>query len=390
MVFQNNLLMGAASTQGGGTVSGQLWVLGGTNVYRYGNDSGTSVSSPIQVGSDEDWISLTGMGADGVGGAMRSDGTIWFWGRDFYGASGSGAPRSDKSSPVQIGSDEDWFQLQQGTDVTYALNNDGELYFTGLNDLGQGGQGNTTNVSSLTQIGSLTDWKGDVTQTDINDGFNTFRPGSYSVHIIKEDGTLWGWGFNNVGQLGDGSTTNRSSPVQIGSDTDWKWLSCRTYHVLAERTDGTIWAWGSGGDGQLGNGDVNNISSPVQIGSITDYKHWGAGYVNSSFIKSDGTLWMCGKNNVGQLGIGSTGLAVSSPVQVGSDTDWHRVLPGGNNTNGAIRTDGTLWMWGYNNVGQLGTNDTTWRSSPTQIGSETDWGYNLSGNYANRIMKALG
>ena len=210
------------------------------------------------------------------------------------------------------------------------------------------------------------------------------------MHIIKDDGTLWCWGLNHAGQLGDGTTTNRSSPVQIGTDTDWKWLSCRAYHVLAERTDGTIWGFGYGGDGRLGNGDVNNISSPVQIGAITDYKHWGAGYVNSSFIKADGTLWMCGKNNVGQLGIGTTGLVESSPVQVGSDTDWHRVLPGGYNSNGAIRTDGTLWMWGFNNIGQLGTDDTTWRSSPTQIGSETDWGYNLSGNFAQRIMKALG
>ena len=336
-MFTNALLMGAASTQAGGIATGQLWVLGGTNLYRYGNDSSISVSSPIQVSSDEDWISLTGMGADGVGGAMRSDGSIWFWGRDFYGASGSGAPRADKSSPVQIGSDTDWFQLQQGVDVTYALNNDGELYFCGNNNNGQGGQGNTDQTySSLTQIGSLTDWKGNATQDDINDGFNTFRPGQYSVHIIKDDGTLWCWGLNHAGQLGDGTTTNRSSPVQIGTDTDWKWLSCRAYHVLAERTDGTIWGFGYGGDGRLGNGDVNNISSPVQIGAITDYKHWGAGYVNSSFIKADGTLWMCGKNNVGQLGIGTTGLVESSPVQVGSDTDWHRVLPGGYNSNGAV------------------------------------------------------
>ena len=273
-MFNNALLMGAASTQAGGIATGQLWVLGGTNLYRYGNDSSISVSSPIQVSSDEDWISLTGMGADGVGGAMRSDGSIWFWGRDFYGASGSGAPRADKSSPVQIGSDTDWFQLQQGVDVTYALNNDGELYFCGNNNNGQGGQGNTDQTySSLTQIGSLTDWKaGNATQDDINDGFSTWSPMSYGVLIIKSDGTLWSWGRNNVGQLGVGDFTDYSSPVQIGSDTDWEWVSISTYHAVAQKTNGSLWVWGANGNGQLGLGtSTYRESSPAQLGSCLLY-----------------------------------------------------------------------------------------------------------------------
>ena len=165
-------------------------------------------------------------------------------------------------------------------------------------------------------------------------------------------------------------------------------MSISTYHAVAQKTNGSLWVWGANGNGQLGLGtSTYRESSPAQLGSITDYKHFGAGYEVTGLIKADGTLWMCGENNFGQLGVGNT-TDYSSPVQVGSDTDWHRVLPG-YDTMGATKTDGTLWMWGHNVYGQLGLADNTNRSSPTQVGSDTDWGNNTSGAYCTRILKAI-
>jgi len=389
MVFQNNLLMGAASTTGG-TTGGQLWTWGMGFSGRLADGTTTNKSSPVQVGSDEDWVSISTHGSNGIGGATRTDGTIWAWGRGRYGGLGQGSVEN-KSSPTQIGSDTDWFQIQQGNDTSYGLKTDGTLYFCGRNDKGQGAQGDSENVySSMTQIGSLTDWKGSVTQDDINGGFNTMAIATNSAFFIKSDGTLWTWGNNATGQLGQGDETSRSSPVQIGSDTDWKWVSATSYHVFAERTDGSIWGWGYNKDGQLGlgtSGSLNNKSSPVQLGSITDYKHFGAGHLTTTLIKADGTLWLCGENSYGQLGLGDT-TDRSSPVQVGSDTDWHRCLPG-EFMNGATKTDGSIWVWGGNDSGNLGIGDTTNRSSPVQIGSDTDWGNNRGGSAYSSNIRGL-
>jgi len=131
--------------------------------------------------------------------------------------------------------------------------------------VGQLGLGDTTNISSPVQVGTLTNWK----QVSAGSGY-TF--------CIKTDGTLWTWGFNNYGQLGLGNTTNRSSPVQVGSLTNWKQVSQGTNasHTGAVKTDGTLWTWGFNNLGQLGLGDSNNRSSPVQVGSLTNFKQASA------------------------------------------------------------------------------------------------------------------
>lgn len=236
-----------------------------------------------------------------------------------------------------------------------------ELFSWGYNGDGQLGSGTTTDRSSPVQVGALKDW--------------SLIRGSQKTtsHAIKTDGTLWGWGSNTYGQIGDGTTTNRSSPVQIGSLTNWASVSGGRSHTLAVKTDGTLWAWGAATSGQLGNGDaVTSYSSPIQIGSLTTWSKVSAGASGSSLaIKTDGTLWAWGYNQNGELGRSNT-TNYSSPVQVGALTNWSKVYASETFTH-AIKTDGTLWAWGQGANGQLGLGNTSYYSSPVQVGALTNW-----------------
>jgi alpha-tubulin suppressor-like RCC1 family protein len=187
----------------------------------------------------------------------------------------------------------------------------------------------------------------------------------------KTDGTLWAWGFNTRGAVGDGTVISRSSPVQVGSLTNWTTASISGFgNCAAIKTDGTLWAWGYNAQGQLGQNSLGNLSSPVQVGALTTWGKVSSGYVVAA-IKTDGTLWAWGFNSSGSVGDGTV-INRSSPVQVGSLTDWSLV----SSTSGSVtatKKDGTLWAWGGNGVGQLGTNNVVSRSSPVQVGSLTKW-----------------
>jgi len=193
------------------------------------------------------------------------------------------------------------------------------------------------------------------------------------------------WGYNGQGALGDGSSTTRSSPVQIGALTDWKDLSLgpQAAHTLAVKTDGTLWAWGYNGQGQLGVGSTTQKNSPVQVGALTDWSKVAAGSSHTVALKTDGTLWAWGLNANGQIGDGTSGAGAnkSSPVQIGALTNWAYVAAGDVHSI-AVRNDGTLWTWGYNAQGQMGNGTTSGSpsASPVQIGTLTNWG-EVAGGY---------
>lgn len=202
---------------------------------------------------------------------------------------------------------------------------------------------------------------------------------SHSV-AVKSDGTLWAWGFNGNGQLGDGTTDEKSTPTQIGTATDWKMVSAGGNHVLAIKTDGTLWAWGENFWGQCGNGTFgNDITTPVRIGTATNWKYVSAGRTFSFAIKTDGTLWSWGDNYDGQLGKSTTSI---TPTQVGTAADWKMVSAGNAHTL-ALKTDGSLWAWGSNIYYQLGDGTADDTNVPIRIGTATNWesvsaGYDFS------------
>jgi len=292
---------------------------------------------------------------------------IWGMGRNDYGGALGDGTTTNRSSPVQMGDRSDWTGLDfAGNYGTGAVNADGTLWTWGANNYGRLGLGDTTNRSSPTQVGSLTDWA-------------AVASGQSYMMAVKTDGTLWTWGFNGSGQLGVGDTTTYSSPVQVGSLTDWSSAAGALCPVLANgmfaiKTDGTLWAWGANNDQfGLGLGDEEERSSPTQSGSVSTWAWVNSTASAGAAIRTDGTLWTWGESSNGQLGNGTDWPRVCCPVQVGSLTDWSTIKGGAAASFNAIKTDGTLWGWGTNSKGQLGLGDTTVRSSPVQVGSLTDW-----------------
>jgi alpha-tubulin suppressor-like RCC1 family protein len=289
---------------------------------------------------------------------IKAEGSLWAWGDNSSGQLGDGTT-TNKSSPTQLGTGKDWTAVKGGyAPQTVAIKSNGTLWAWGNNSGGQLGDGTTTNKSFPTQVGTATNW-------------SIISAGDSHTVAIKTDGTLWAWGSNTYGQLGNGTTTAQYSPIQIGTATNWSAVAAGQFHTLAIKTDGTLWAWGWNLSGQLGDGTTDDKSSPIKIGTAVNWSAVAAGYAHTIALRSDGTLWAWGLNSNGQLGDGST-TAIYSPQKVGTGSSWAVIAAGDSHTI-AIMSDGTLWTCGKNDNGQIGDGTTTQKNDLTKIGSATSW-----------------
>ncbi|MFN7044973.1 MAG: T9SS type A sorting domain-containing protein [Flavobacterium sp.] len=210
--------------------------------------------------------------------------------------------------------------------------------------------------------------------------------GLYHSIAIANDGTLWSWGANNYGTLGDGTTVNKINPIQIGTDTDWIYVGAGYHHSFAIKSNGTLWAWGYNFYGQLGrgtNGSGTNSSTPIQIGAETNWKSITGGEHFTIATKTDGTLWSTGKNSNGQLGLNNL-IDSNTFQQIGSSNSWDKIACGRYHSL-ALSNNGTLYVWGANGGGQLGLTHTTDRKIPTPIFSGTIYFTEIAGNQGATI-----
>ena len=347
---------------------GKLWSWGGEPTI----NNGAYRSSPTQIGSEVKWASIAAI--EGVATAIKRDGTFWIWGKPTNGRLGLNNISTYVNTPAQLGVLTNWKDSASGSGgrSILAIKTDGTLWTWGQNIQGDLGDGTTLSRSSPVQIGLLTDW------SLISHGFG------HSA-VIKTNGTLWTWGLNSTGQLGDSTRLSKSSPIQVGALTNWLAISAAYAHTVAIKTNGTLWAWGKGDLGILGDGTTLSRSSPVQIGLLTDWQSIECGQQHTLAIKTGGTLWSWGADSgTGKLGLGTT-TDRSSPVQIGALTNWKSVSAGWEFST-SIKTNGTLWTWGYNpsNSGVLGLGDTGInRSSPVQVGLLTNWIMTAAGNNFN-------
>lgn len=303
------------------------------------------------VGTETNWASIAA--GDHHALALKSDGTLWSWGSNNYGQLGDGTTTNNSTTPIQIGTDANWVSVAAGNYHSLALKSDGTLWAWGYNSNGQLGDGKQVFRSTVPiQVGADTDWQ-------------SISAGVYFTVALKSNGTLWTWGYNVYGELGNGSTAQNTVPMQIGSDTNWRSIAAGDYHTLALKSDGTLWAWGYNVFGQVG--ITPNSYAPNQIGTDSNWASISAGTHHSAAVKSDGTLWTWGYG--GMLGDGTT-INSLVPVQIGS-ADWGYIEAGSYHTT-AIKRDGTLWSWGSNSYGQLGNWNTTYSLVPLVIMSTTN------------------
>jgi len=347
---------------------GSVWSWGYNADGELGDGTTTNRSTPVQMQN------LTGVTAIAAGGnysmILKSDGTVWTWGGNSYGQLGDGTSGSgtSKSIPVQAQNLTGVTTISSGNGHSLVLKSDGTVWAWGRNYNHQLGIGDSTSgpgedKSTPIQVKNLA-------------GVTAIAGGGIHSIALKSDGTLWTWGGNTYGQLGDGTTKDKSTPVQVKNLTNVIAIAAGYNYCLALKSNGTVWAWGRNYNGELGDGTGGygvKKSAPVQVQNITDVIAIAAGYDYSFALKSDGTAWAWGGNMTGVLGDGTTESRLT-PVQVQNITDAVAIA-GRSSHSLALKSDGTVWAWGWGDDGQLGDGTTERRTIPVQVLGPDDGGF---------------
>lgn len=253
-----------------------------------------------------------------------------------------------------------WKEIAAGENHTLAIKTDGTLWAWGRNQSGQLGDGTIVDKNVPTQIGSDTDWASIDAVANNN-------------LALKTDGSLWSWGENNIGQVGNGAFgTDVNSPIRIGIDNDW--VKIAAIGAYAIKSNGTLWGWSKNTNGSLGTGNYDPHYVPIQIGTDSDWINVNIGSNQNLALKNNGTLWGWGTNVQGCLAIGVLDLVITVPTQTGNNSfDWLKIEAGGCCSSKMIKTDGSLWVMGSAAYGNLGTGSLASVNTPTRVGLDNDW-----------------
>lgn len=310
--------------------------------------------SPLPVGTDTDWSSVSSSGYHTCG--IRGEGLLYCWGNGTAGQLGDGTTEISLV-PTRVGLRTDWVQVSAGGDHTCGITATGELYCWGSGRWGQLGQGRERHdyASAPLRVGSSTSWE-------------SVAAGAVNNCAIRESGSLYCWGNNAQLQVGIGYEDTSSFYPVYGPER----VSSRSYdsvgfgyrHACA-LTSGKIYCWGLNEDGQLGTGTTSREGTPSRMGSASNWTRLAVGWKHSCAIDDAEQLFCWGNNSSGQLG-DETGTARTSPWQVGIEYDWLDVWHGTNHTCGRTRTAGVL-CWGESGQGQIAGAPLGIVSSPTAL-----------------------
>ncbi|OYT90797.1 MAG: hypothetical protein CFE43_16660 [Burkholderiales bacterium PBB3] len=312
----------------------------------------------LLLGTSSAWAGRLAAGAYNAY-AVDADGTVWVWGANVYGQICDGTT-NHRYSPARIAGLATVVSVSAGGSHGLARKQDGSLASWGLNTQdstgrggGQLGDGTRTNRASPVSVLGAT-------------GVTQVIAGSYHSLALQSNGSVSSWGFNQQGQLGDGSAVSRDTPTAVPGASTINALAGGCEHSLALKTDGTVLAWGYNSTGQLGDGTSTNRSTPVAVAGLSNVTAIAAGCAHSIALKKDGTVWAWGFNLEGQLGASTPFIVQRTPVQV-VGLSGITAIAAGDHHNLALGSDGRVWTWGKNDKGQLGDGSTTNRTAAAPL-----------------------
>jgi len=323
----------------GSNVSGQL-----------GNGSTSDSNIPVQVSNLSGVIAIVGEGNHSL--ALKSDSTVWCWGLNTWGQLGT-ANNTSSNIPLLVNTISDVIAIGGGTNHSLALKNNGSVWAWGQNLKGQLGDGSNTDSNVPVQVSGLS-------------GIIAVAGGAHHSIALKNDGTVWTWGFNDSGRLGNGTNVDSNIPVQVSGLSGIIAIAGTGAGTIVLKNDGTVWSCGTNLNGQLGDGTlVPDSYTPVQVSGLSGITAIAGGFSHSLALKNTGTVWAWGDNGAGQLGNGTIQNDTNNAIQV-TGLSGVAAIAGGGTHSIAFKNDGTFFVWGYGNNGQIG-NGTNTNENPLPV-----------------------
>jgi alpha-tubulin suppressor-like RCC1 family protein len=302
-------------------------------------------------------------------------GALFCWGDNPDGALGLGDTTA-RNQPTRIRLPQAVAQVTAGDDFTCFRNDGGQIFCFGTNDFNELGLGDIERRFTPTLV-------------PLPQGAKQIAAGFEGACAITNDGALYCWGRNNEGQLGQGEwpPVSGARPLRVGMNNDWTKVSPGQGHACGIRAPGSLWCWGRNSDGELGQGDGASaqIRAPVRVGTASDWIDVDSGQNSTCGIRADGSLWCWGVD----VGAPETAPAVTSPRRVGTDADWSSVSVDTFNVC-ARKQNNALYCMGRNVEGALGVGDNVDRASPTRVGVTADFAAVSAGRFHTCAQKTSG